>query len=96
MKWVWLMAALWIGGCGDEQEENCTLQTAYLCENGQCYCVEDTLRSNPLPESVAMQTCEACVASPISSPSGDAIGTWGSYDRYGGVDDFSGDNQWGY
>ena len=90
------MAALWIVGCGNEQDENCTLESPYVCENGQCYCVGDTLRSNPLPESVAIQTCEACVASPFLSPSADVIGTWGSYDRFGGVDDFSGDNSRGY
>ena len=93
---MWLFAVLSIAGCGDGQAENCTLQSSYLCDNGQCYCVEDTLRSNPLPESIAKDTCEVCVASPLISPSADVVGAWGAYDRFGGVDDFSGDNLQGY
>ena len=84
-------------GCGEGSDGACRLEPRYVCLESACYCIEDTLRRFPLSEAEARQQCEMCIEAGPITPSADAGGASpGSYDRFGGVDDFGGDDRWGY
>lgn len=82
-------------GCEDsERDENCVLETAYLCVDEGCYCADDSQWQNPLTEMQAEEECGGC-RSPTSEDDVPDASMSFQYDRFGGVDDFSGDNDWG-
>jgi len=84
-------------GCGQGSDEACRFESRYVCLEDACYCIEDALRESPLSEAEAQQLCEVCIDSSPLTPSTDTVGaSSGSYDRFGGVDDFGGDDRWGY
>ena len=93
---AWFMAAGLMlavaSGCErDPGEEDCLLESAYLCEGGACYCVSDVLRENPMAESIAASACEECTSSGPIRVDVDAA----SFSEFGGIDHFSGDDDYG-
>lgn len=93
----WTVALFFLGliGCeGNGTSANCVVETAYLCVDEGCFCADDTQRQNPLTELEAEEVCGACRPSAEGAFDPDAF-TIPAYDRFGGIDDFSGDDNWG-
>jgi len=82
-------------GCEDSGGDgNCILETAYLCVDEGCYCADDSQWQNPLTEMQAEEECGGCRPPASNNDTPDASMSF-QYDRFGGIDDFSGDNDWG-
>ena len=87
--------ALFSLGCeNDGTSADCVIETSYLCVDEGCFCSDDTQWQNPLTELEAEEVCGACRPSTGDSMGPDAFSI-SEYDRFGGIDDFSGDNVWG-
>jgi hypothetical protein len=83
-------------GCeGPEGDENCILESAYLCVAEGCYCADDSQWDNPLTQTEAEKECARCRPPVSDNDDENTTGGFNQYDRFGGIDDFSGDNDWG-
>lgn len=83
-------------GCEVEDTEarDCAQEDTYFCSETACFCILDSLQETPLSETQALAQCTGCLESGTQ--------TWdpkeppaSGYDRFGGIDDFSGDDDWG-
>ena len=88
-----LLALLGLGCETGDGAANCVIETSYLCVDEGCFCADDTQWQNPLTEPEAEEVCGACRPSGEAGVGPDAFSI-SEYDRFGGVDDFSGDNDW--
>ena len=94
-RWEWrvvtLVFAIALGCERDDASSGCLLETAYVCDGGECYCVSDVLRENPMHESIAESACQECTSDGPLTADFDA----GYSSEFGGIDHFSGDDDYG-